>query len=118
MIYLGACLRQSALALDDSMCVTKPSLTEHQCLESLVRRSLVLGVDSRGILESRWADFLVLNVHVILQALCQWILESTFPAPAGESQLLLEKFREFVQITSESEQEEYHRHYAVIANAG
>ena len=37
MIYLGACLRQSALELGDSMCVTKPSLTKHQCLESLVR---------------------------------------------------------------------------------
>ncbi len=51
-------------------------------------------------------------------ALCQWVFESTFPAPAAESQSLLEGFREFVQTTSEPGQEEYHRHYAMIANAG
>ena len=79
-------------------------------------------MDSRGVLESRWANFLVLNAHVILQALissalCQWVFESTFPTPASESQLLSEKFREFVQTTSEPEQE-HHRYYAVIANPG
>lgn len=52
MIDLSACLRQSALALGDSTCVTKSSLTEHQYLESLVRRSLVLGVGGRDVLES------------------------------------------------------------------
>lgn len=65
----------------------------------------------------------MLNAHVILQALissalCQRVFESTFPASAAESQLLLEKFREFVQNASEPEQEEHHRHYVVIANAG
>ena len=64
MIDLSACLRQSALALGDSTCVTKPSLTEHQCLKSLVRRSLVLGVGGRDVLESRGANFLV-NAHVM-----------------------------------------------------
>lgn len=69
----------------------------------------MLGVGGRDVLESRWVNFLVLNAHVILQALissalCQWVFESTFPVPAAESQLLLEKFREFVQNTTHQAQ--------------